>query len=397
MTAKETLPDPWSSVARAYQQHIVPGFKPGAEALCRYAGIKQGERVLDIGCGPGTASFAAEALGAEVTGVDSAKGMIALAEELDRSKPRITFLEGDLQKMPVPDAAFDVVISSFGIIFAAAPRHAVAEVVRVLVPGGRMAILVWPRSGAVGRYYDILDRHIPPGDSSDPHRWADLNQVREWLGGGFGPPASATVELPFQAKSPEAAWEILRTSTGRVAVAYMALAPEARQALDQEMHVFFKTYRKPEGTVLWPRKALMIRATKQNGISSGSTAPRSVVAVLAGYLSMAVLVQAGSAAAKAALLPRVTAPPTQTYLIATLVSGFLAAAVGGWVTARLAPAKPWHHVGAVAGLLVILTPLAGSVGGPGWYRWAIAGAGIAGLVLGALVRVGIPKRAAKEA
>ena len=57
-------------MAREYQKHIVPGFQPAAEALCRFTGIKSGDKVLDIACGPGTASFAAAALGAEVTGVD---------------------------------------------------------------------------------------------------------------------------------------------------------------------------------------------------------------------------------------------------------------------------------------------------------------------------------------
>ena len=113
-----TGPDAWSKVAREYHRNIVPGFQPAAESLCRFAGIKSGDKVLDIGCGPGTASMAAAALGAEVTGVDSAPGMIALARELAGSKRNLTFLEGDALQLPVQSNEFDAVVSSFGVIFA---------------------------------------------------------------------------------------------------------------------------------------------------------------------------------------------------------------------------------------------------------------------------------------
>lgn len=390
MTTPSTLSDSWSAVARSYQKHIVPGFKPAAEALCRYAGIRKGERVLDIACGPGTASFAAAALGAEVTGVDAAKGMIELARELAGAKPGITFLEGDLQRLPMPDASFDVVVSSFGVIFSSAPRHAVAEMARVLVPGGRMAFLAWPKSGAIGRYYEVLDRHIPPPNDFDPYRWADLNQVRRWLGDSFGPVSSTTVDLPFTAKSPEAAWEVLTSSMGRVALVYPAMAPPARGELDQAMVGFFRGYRKADGSIEWPRKALMIRATKLGEPARDDTKSRGIVAVLAGYLCLAVTTLLTDGAVNLALGGD-TGGPT-VHLIVTLVLAGGAAGLGGWLTARLAPNKPWHHVGALAALLVILTPLSASGGGaPGWYRWALAGVGILGVFVGGIIKEGVPK------
>jgi SAM-dependent methyltransferase len=386
MTAPRTQLDAWSAVAQAYQKRIVPGLKPGVEALCRFAGIRKGDRVLDIGCGPGTASFAAHALGAEVTGVDGAKGMIAVAEELARSKRGITFLEGDLQDLPVPAASFDVVISSFGIVFAPEPERAIAEVARVLLPGGRMALLAWPRAGAVGRYYDLLDRHIASPAAADPHRWADLNQARTWLGNAFEAVASAEVELPFTASSPEAAWETLRSATGRVASAYQAMAPAARAALDKEMVEFFWTCRKSNGTVVWPRKARMIRATKRVKERPAEVhIVRSIIAVLAGYLVLALLVVAAGAAAGAALLGSVTARPSGAYLSVNLAAGLVAAGLGGWLTSRLAPGKVWYHLAALAALLVILTPPSGA---PGWYRGSLVGVGIAGVLLGGLVQTG---------
>ena len=395
MTAPRTPHDAWSAVAQAYHKQIVPGLKPGVEALCRYAGIRKGDRVLDIGCGPGTASLAAHALGAEVTGVDGAKGMLAVAEELARSKRGIVFLEGDLQQLPVPDAAFDVAISSFGVVLAPEPERAAAELARVLVPGGRMALLAWPRSGTVGRFQDVLDRHIPPRAAADPHRWADLSQVRAWLDGSFEAIVSTEVELPLAAGSPEAAWELLRSTTGPIASARDAMAPPARAALDREMVEFFWTCRKPDGTVLWPRKARMLRATrrvKQRGAEVNIV--RSVIAVLTGYLAAALLTASAEAAAGAALLGGVTAAPTRVYLVASLTGGFVAGGLGGWLGSRLAPGRSWYHVAALAALLVILTPPSGLSGAsaPGWYRGAIGGVGIAGVVLGGMLQTGLVTR-----
>jgi len=394
MTTPQSLPDSWSAVARAYLQHIVPGFKPGAEALCRYASIKQGDRVLDVACGPGTASFAALAMGGDVTGIDSAKGMVDLANEQARSKKgSITFLEGDLQKLPVPDASFDVVISSFGVVFAPAPRHAVGEIIRVLVPGGRFAFLAWPRSGAIGRYYDALDKHVPPGEGPDPHRWADLDQVKNWLGDTFGPLASTTVELPFTAKSAESAWETMRTSMGRVALAYAAMTPEKKAAIDKEMTDFFRGYKQPNGAIRWPRKAVMIRATKKAGkapSAGGGEISKTVLALLVGYLSGAILTRMIIGVAGGVLQDPKPAPLSTSYLIAGLVAGLLAAGVGGWLTARLAPGKPWYHLGGLAALLVILSPMAGSSDylATGGLKWALAAAAIIGVLAGGVVKLG---------
>ena len=91
------------------------------------------------------------------------------------------------------------------------------------------------------------------------------------------------IEVPFDAPSPEKAWEMLRISTGRVADGYALLEPAARAAMDREMIEFFRTYRKPDGKVKWPRKAVMIRATRLKGDPARKdNLMRSGIAVLAG-------------------------------------------------------------------------------------------------------------------
>ncbi|MEP6574765.1 MAG: class I SAM-dependent methyltransferase, partial [Gemmatimonadota bacterium] len=246
-----------------YQRNIVPGFLPAAAALCAFAGIQKGDRVLDLACGPGTASFAAlDAGAAEVVGLDQAPGMIALAKELAAHRPGMTFLEGNLLALPTPDAAFDVVISSFGVIFATDPDRAVREMARVLRPRGRMGLLAWKREGVVARYYECIEHFIPSVDVHNPYDWGRVPWATERLLGAFENIQTQSLIVPFAATSPLDAWERLRVSTGRVALSYQTLSATSRLALDREMEKFFTELTRSDGSVDWPREAVMMKGVK---------------------------------------------------------------------------------------------------------------------------------------
>lgn len=219
--------------------------------------------MLDVACGPGTLALAALHQGAaQVTGVDFSAGMVALAQEATLGRNAEFFL-GDATGLPVPDGAFDVAASSFGAIFAPDPRRAMAELHRALVPGGRAGLLAWLRGDTTNAYYDRVYQHIPrPQTSHDPYAWGDRATARAWFGEWFGYLEFATITVPYEGITPGAVWEVLRTSTGRVAVAYTALERAAQERMDREMIDFFERFRRPEGGVYWPREALMITGVK---------------------------------------------------------------------------------------------------------------------------------------
>ena len=172
-----TLPlsEAWSAVARNYLRNIVPGFEPAARALAALAGIGAGNEVLDIGCGPGTASFIAKESGAaRVVGVDISAGMLEIARERALGFAGMEFLEGNALDLPVPAQSFDVVISNFGVIFAPDPARAVAEMARVLRAGGRTAFTAWLRGGTTASYYEAVYQHLPePPAQHDHYDWGD--------------------------------------------------------------------------------------------------------------------------------------------------------------------------------------------------------------------------------
>lgn len=254
----------WSQVASNYLKHIVPGFRPAAWALCDALRIGPGDRVLDIACGPGTVALEALKHGAaEVTGVDYSPEMVALARREGAGQGRAEFVEGDATSLPVLTEAYDVAVSGFGIIFAPQPRMAVAEMHRAVVAGGRAGILTWPRTGNMGTYYETVFEHIVrPEVGFDPYEWGDRTKARKWFGEWFGYLELQNIDVPYKAPSAQAAWDRLKISTGRVAVAYGKLEADARQRMDAAMIGYFKGFARPDGTIHWPREALMITGSK---------------------------------------------------------------------------------------------------------------------------------------
>jgi SAM-dependent methyltransferase len=129
--------------------------------IVRHAAVRPGDEVLDVACGTGNAAIRAAEAGAQVTALDLTPELLRAGERLaEEAGLSIDWVEGDAEDLPFPDASFDVVLSTFGCMFA--PRHAVAaaELARVLRPGGRLALFTW--TGAMAAFFDGLDRYLPP-------------------------------------------------------------------------------------------------------------------------------------------------------------------------------------------------------------------------------------------
>jgi SAM-dependent methyltransferase len=158
---------------------------PCAARLVKRAGVRSGQRVLDVACGTGVVSVTAARLGARVTGLDLTPELLERARENARiAGVEIDWHEGDVEKLPFGDAAFDVVLSEFGHIFAPRPEVAIAEMLRVLKPAGTIAFSTWPPELFVGRMFALTASYLPPPPPgvAPPPLWGDPNIVRQRLG-----------------------------------------------------------------------------------------------------------------------------------------------------------------------------------------------------------------------
>ncbi|MEV7388248.1 MULTISPECIES: class I SAM-dependent methyltransferase [unclassified Streptomyces] len=193
----------WTGRAAAYAESFARLCAHPVEQLLDAAGVTGGTRLLDVGTGTGTAALAAQERGARVVAVDADTGMVAEA----RAKG-VDTRTAVLPELPFPDGEFDVVVGNFVLNHVGRPRAALAELHRVLRPGGRLAVTIW--SGRRGAGQDLLGQacaaggavppaHLPRLDAAD-----DFTRSAEGLAGllaeaGFGDAHATELEWDHRA------------------------------------------------------------------------------------------------------------------------------------------------------------------------------------------------------
>jgi SAM-dependent methyltransferase len=205
----------WTAQAGTYGELSGQVTSRFAEPLLDAAGVRHGDRVLDVATGPGYVAERAEARGAVPLGIDIADGMVALAR---RNHPELEFTVGDAEHLPLEDDSFDAVVGNFVINHLPEPERGVAEAARVLVAGGHLAFSVWQRPDrmlimgligeaieAAGVAQDERAAEIPPGP--DGYRFADQAEFRGLLeGAGLGDVVVEPVELVQRIADADQLW-----------------------------------------------------------------------------------------------------------------------------------------------------------------------------------------------
>lgn len=174
--------DSWSLGDYRSRGQSVP---PVSARLTRLAKLQAEESVLDVACGYSNTAITARMKGANVTGIDITPKHIALAKEEEKIAgiSGIDWKEGDAEDLPFEDESFDVVLSTFGHIFAPNQELAGKEMRRVLKRGGRLGFTSWPPELAVGRLSDVVSNydHIPSSETSSPYNCGVPDKVIQLL------------------------------------------------------------------------------------------------------------------------------------------------------------------------------------------------------------------------
>ena len=155
------------------------------DAIVSRVAVKEGERVLDVACGTGNAAIPAASAGGITTGVDITPSLLEDARRNARSQGvDVDWVEGDAQDLPFDDDSFDVIVSTFGCMFAPDHARAAAEIVRVLKPGGRFGIVAWRPEGNIGQFFQTIAKYAPPPPEGfqPPPLWGVRDHVTEIFG-----------------------------------------------------------------------------------------------------------------------------------------------------------------------------------------------------------------------
>jgi len=236
-----------------------------AEHLSEAVDLHPGQRVLDVACGNGNTSLAAARRFCEVVGIDYVP--MLLDEGRQRAQAgglTVDFREGDAEDMSFPDASFDVVLSTLGVMFAPNQQKAAGELLRVVKPGGTIGMANWVPDGYVGDLFRTIGKYVPPPPGlKPPFRWGTEDGLRELLGDGVG--SLQTRRRSFMWRFPSARHhvEFMRGYYGPLHKAFQTLDEEGQEALEGDLISVVEHYnRSGDGTAVWPADYLEVVATR---------------------------------------------------------------------------------------------------------------------------------------
>jgi len=133
------------------------------ESLAEAVDIRAGERVLDVAAGNGNATLAAARRFADVMSTDYVPSLLDKGRERASAEGlAVQFETADVENLPFADASFDVVLSTYGCMFAPDHARTASEMMRVLRPGGRIGLANWTPGGFIGRLFKVIGAHLPP-------------------------------------------------------------------------------------------------------------------------------------------------------------------------------------------------------------------------------------------
>jgi SAM-dependent methyltransferase len=236
------------------------------EELCESLDVRAGQAVLDVAAGNGNATLAAARRWCDVVSTDYVPSL------LERGKARaaadglsVQFREADAEALPFPDASFDAVISTFGVMFTPDQDRAASELLRVCRNGGKIGLANWTPAGFIGQVFKTLGGYLPPpAGAKSPALWGTKARIDEMFGGCASDIKLTPKNFVFRYRSPQHFLEIFRTYYGPVLKAFAALDAAKQDGLQRDLLALIATMnRSGDGTMVLPSEYLEVIVTKR--------------------------------------------------------------------------------------------------------------------------------------
>ncbi|WP_424629996.1 class I SAM-dependent methyltransferase [Bradyrhizobium sp. SYSU BS000235] len=236
------------------------------EDLCEAIDLRAGKRVLDVAAGNGNVSLAAARRWCDVTSTDYVPAL------LERGKARaaaeglnIAFQEADAEALPFKDASFDVVVSTFGVMFTPDQNKAAAEMLRVCKPKGKIGLANWTPQGFIGQVFKTLGQYLPPpAGVKSPALWGTRDRLGELFGNGAASIQAQPRHFAFRYRSPEHFLEVFKTYYGPTLKAFAALDETKQRGLQEDLVALIgRLNTADDGTIVVPSEYLEIVIVKK--------------------------------------------------------------------------------------------------------------------------------------
>ena len=235
------------------------------EELSEALDLRSGQKVLDVAAGNGNASLAAARRWCDVVATDYVPALLERARERAAAERlAIEFREADAEALPFPNASFDVVVSTFGVMFTPDQDRAATELIRVCRHGGKIGLANWTPEGFIGQVFKTIGKHLPPpAGVKSPALWGTRARIAEL----FEPHAvsikSSQRNFVFRYRSPEHWLEVFKGYYGPLLKTFAALAPAGQAALRRDLMALIGQFnRSGDASLVLPSEYLEIVITR---------------------------------------------------------------------------------------------------------------------------------------
>lgn len=231
------------------------------EELCEALDIRSGQKVLDVAAGNGNVTLAAARRWCEVTSTDYVPALLVRGKvRADADGMNITFKEADAEALPFADASFDVVVSTFGVMFTPNQDRAAAELARVCRPGGKIGLANWTPEGFIGQVFKTLGKYLPPPvGARSPALWGTEARLKEMFGASSSAIRAERRNFVFRYRSPEHFLDVFKSYYGPMLKAFGALDAANQQKLHQDLMALIGSLnRANDGTMVLPGEYLEV-------------------------------------------------------------------------------------------------------------------------------------------
>jgi len=235
------------------------------EELCEALDLRAGQKVLDVAAGNGNVSLAAARRWCEVVASDYVPELLAGARERAAAERLdIAFREADAEALPFPDASFDVVVSTFGVMFTPDQATAAREMLRVVRPGGKIGLANWTPEGFIGQVFKTIGRYLPPPPGAmSPALWGTRARIAELFEPHATSITTAQRHFAFRYRSPAHWVEVFRAYYGPLLKAFAELEPASRAALERDLlGLIERLNRAGDGSMVVPGEYLEVVITR---------------------------------------------------------------------------------------------------------------------------------------